>query len=80
MLLGCTQTHSCCTSGILLSFCLHFQVWKAAFELDLVKRRAVRNNDHVIPAPDLEAVLSDPFVREVVGATSATLSGLARTM
>ena len=47
------------------------QIWKAVMELDLIKRRAIRTAERLLPGADLKAVLADPFIMEIVGASSA---------
>ena len=42
-------------------------------ELDLIKRRAIRTAERLLPGADLKAVLADPFIMEIVGASSARL-------
>ena len=41
------------------------QIWKAVIALDLVKRRAIRAAERLLPGADLKAVLADPFMMEV---------------
>ena len=41
------------------------QIWKAVMALDLVKRRAIRAAERLLPGADLKAVLADPFMMEV---------------
>ena len=44
--------------------------WRAALELDLQTRRAVRCNDRAVPGAELKAILSDPFVKEAITSPS----------
>ena len=41
------------------------QIWKAVMALDLVKRRAIRTAERLLPGADLKTVLADPFFMEV---------------
>ncbi len=43
----------------------NLQIWKAVMALDLVKRRAIRAAERLLPGADLKAVLADPFMMEV---------------
>lgn len=45
-------------------------------ELDLIKRRAIRTAERLLPGADLKAVLADPFIMEIVGAAGVLLSHL----
>lgn len=44
--------------------------WRAALELDLQTRRAVRCNDRAVAGAELKAILSDPFVKEAITSTN----------
>jgi hypothetical protein len=47
------------------------QVWAAMLALDLQQRRAVRSGAPLLPNADLKALLADPFVMHIAGATCA---------
>jgi hypothetical protein len=49
------------------------QVWAAMLALDLQQRRAVRSGAPLLPNADLKALLADPFVMHIAGATCAAL-------